>query len=209
MNIGDRIKQARKEKAMTQQELADKINVSRSAVSNWEIGRNYPDVQLIVQISDYLDISLDQLLKGDEQVIKKLSEDTKTRKKQSKKIKILYLIIVLISLTGFYFGYFKFENRTLSSESQIESVELMGNELKIKTNIPSYRSISGYIIESSENDWDLNLSISTQVDFSLKNDKELTITLEDEEIKDKVGINIVTSKNKIIQKIPFTVNLEE
>jgi transcriptional regulator with XRE-family HTH domain len=57
--IGKRIRDLRKEKNLTQQELSEKLNVSRSAVANWEGGRNYPDLDSIISLSDLLDISLD------------------------------------------------------------------------------------------------------------------------------------------------------
>lgn len=91
ITIGEKIKESRKTKNLTQQNLADKLNVSRSAVSNWEIGRNYPDIQMIVLISDLLDISLDQLLKGDEEVVGKIANDTKMRK--NKVIKSKYYMV--------------------------------------------------------------------------------------------------------------------
>lgn len=50
MHIGKQIKEKRLELNMTQNELAEALNVSRSTVSNWEIERNYPDIQLIVSL---------------------------------------------------------------------------------------------------------------------------------------------------------------
>jgi transcriptional regulator with XRE-family HTH domain len=43
------------------------LNISRSAVSSWEVGRNYPDLETIILISDLLEISLDELLREDEE----------------------------------------------------------------------------------------------------------------------------------------------
>ena len=81
MNIGSQIKERRTVLHMTQDELADKLNVSRSAISNWETEKNYPDLQLIVMLSEVLDVSLDDLLKGDANVVEKISKDTKESKK--------------------------------------------------------------------------------------------------------------------------------
>ena len=50
MSIGSKIKQRRTELNMSQEALAEKIGVSRSAVSNWESERNYPDLQIIVSL---------------------------------------------------------------------------------------------------------------------------------------------------------------
>ena len=62
MEIGTQIKMRRQELNMTQEMLAKELNVGRTTVSNWESGRNYPDLQLIVSISNVLNISLDTLL---------------------------------------------------------------------------------------------------------------------------------------------------
>jgi len=95
MNIGNEIKTRRKELNLTQEELAKKLNVSRTAVSNWEQQRNYPDIELLVTISDKLDISLDKLLRGDSKMVKELSFDYK-KKKKFKLIILIFTIIILI-----------------------------------------------------------------------------------------------------------------
>ena len=99
MNMGDKIKQRRTELKMTQEDLAEKLNVSRSSVANWEAGRNYPDLQLIAAIADILGLSLDELLREDCEMIKRIAEDTKCRKKQSWKIRVLstFLAVALIA----------------------------------------------------------------------------------------------------------------
>ena len=90
-SIGEQIKEIRHIHEITQQEFAEKINVTRSAVTNWENNRNYPDIQTIVLISDLFDISLDQLLKGDTMVIKKLRTILRLEK-QSKQLKVFYFL---------------------------------------------------------------------------------------------------------------------
>ena len=64
MNIGDRIQHLRKSKGISQEELADKIGVSRQAVSKWESEQSVPDVERIILLSDYFDTTTDFLLKG-------------------------------------------------------------------------------------------------------------------------------------------------
>lgn len=202
ITIGEKIKESRKTKNLTQQNLADKLNVSRSAVSNWEIGRNYPDIQMIVLISDLLDISLDQLLKGDEEVVEKIANDTKIRKKQSYKIKILYGLIAVIAFIGLYFGFLRFQNSDITSNSQIEAVEIFKNKIKVKINLPPYRSISGYMLANSKDPWELDISISTTLDFSMKNEETITIEIDDKDIEGIMGVNIVKQGSKIIKTIP-------
>ena len=94
MNMGDKIKQRRTELKMTQEDLAEKLNVSRSSVANWEAGRNYPDLQLIAAIADILGLSLDELLREDCEMIKRIAEDTKCRKKQRCSTFLPHLLII-------------------------------------------------------------------------------------------------------------------
>lgn len=64
MNISDRIQEFRKAKGISQEELADKIGVSRQAVSKWESGQSLPELDKIILISEYFGVTTDQLLKG-------------------------------------------------------------------------------------------------------------------------------------------------
>lgn len=64
MNIAERIQNLRKLKGVSQEELADKIGVSRQAVSKWESEQSLPDVEKIILLSEYFGITTDYLLKG-------------------------------------------------------------------------------------------------------------------------------------------------
>lgn len=59
MDLGEKITLARKKKAMSQEDLANLLNVSRQAVQKWESGVSIPEVNKLVQISNMLDVSLD------------------------------------------------------------------------------------------------------------------------------------------------------
>ena len=61
MDFGSKIAQYRKERNMTQEELASQFDISNQAVSKWETGQSYPDVQLLPKIADFFEISLDEL----------------------------------------------------------------------------------------------------------------------------------------------------
>lgn len=99
MNIGNEIKTRRNELGLTQEELAKKLNVSRTAVSNWEQQRNYPDIELLVSLSDELGISLDKLLRGDQRMVKELNLDY--RKKRWYKTGIIIMSLLFLSALGF------------------------------------------------------------------------------------------------------------
>ncbi|WP_417091424.1 helix-turn-helix transcriptional regulator, partial [Marvinbryantia sp.] len=65
MEIGTQIKKYRLASELSQEELAEKIYVTRQTISNWENGRNYPDVKSLLLLSSLFNISLDILVKGD------------------------------------------------------------------------------------------------------------------------------------------------
>ena len=68
MTLADRIQQLRKQKGISQEELADRVGVSRQAVSKWESEQSVPDMDKIILLSDYFEVTTDYLLKGIEPV---------------------------------------------------------------------------------------------------------------------------------------------
>ncbi len=68
--IGRFIAELRKEKNMTQQELADKLNVTDRAVSHWENGRRLPDISLLKELGNVFNVTIDEIIGG-----KKMTED--------------------------------------------------------------------------------------------------------------------------------------
>ena len=64
MNVADRIQNLRKIKGISQEQLAEAIGVSRQAVSKWESEQSMPDLDKIVLMSDFFDVTTDYLLKG-------------------------------------------------------------------------------------------------------------------------------------------------
>lgn len=65
MEIGKQIRKYRTEQKLSQDDLADKVYVTRQTISNWENDRNYPDIRSLVLLSNVFGISLDILVKGD------------------------------------------------------------------------------------------------------------------------------------------------
>lgn len=70
MEINTQIKKYRAELKLSQEELAEKVYVTRQTISNWETGRNYPDIHSLLLLSSLFNISLDQLIKGDVEEMK-------------------------------------------------------------------------------------------------------------------------------------------
>ena len=76
MEIGKKLKDARIKSGMTQEAVAEEIQVSRQTISNWENEKSYPDIVSVIHLSDLYRISLDELLKGDTAMLKHLDEST-------------------------------------------------------------------------------------------------------------------------------------
>ena len=75
MDIGKQISNIRKEHQLTQEEFGRLFHVTRQTVSNWENRKSFPDLQILVEISNEFDISLDTLLKGDSKMIKEMDKE--------------------------------------------------------------------------------------------------------------------------------------
>ena len=75
MNIGNQISNIRKEQKLTQEEFGRVFHVTRQTVSNWENEKSYPDLQILVDISNQFEISLDTLLKGDSKMVKAIDRE--------------------------------------------------------------------------------------------------------------------------------------
>ena len=65
VKIGNFLKKLRKEKGITQEQLAEILNVSGRTVSRWETGNNMPDISILVDIADYYDISIPEIISGE------------------------------------------------------------------------------------------------------------------------------------------------
>ena len=105
MEIGKKLKDARMRSGFTQESVAEKVNVSRQTISNWENEKSYPDITSVIELSNLYSISLDELLKGDEKMMEHLEESTNVVKSTRKLIGVILLniitVILLITLSMF------------------------------------------------------------------------------------------------------------
>lgn len=98
MEIGQKLKDARVHSRLTQEVVAEIINVSRQTISNWENEKSYPDIISVIELSNLYCISLDDLLKGDSKMIEHLEESTNVVKSNKKLIGAISLNIVVVIL---------------------------------------------------------------------------------------------------------------
>ena len=80
MKIHEKLKQERKKLNLSQEDLANKINISRQSISKWELEKGYPNIETLIELSELFDITVDELLKGDDFLKDKIVEDGKKLK---------------------------------------------------------------------------------------------------------------------------------
>lgn len=95
MRIADKIKNARMQKGYTQEQAAENLLVSRQTISNWENGRSLPDIISIIKMSELYELSLDEMMKGDKALLKKVERDVGAVKAEKKLIKFAWISIVI------------------------------------------------------------------------------------------------------------------
>ena len=98
MELGKQIKKHRQEVQLSQEELAERVYVSRQTISNWENDKSYPDVNSLVLLSETFQISLNNLIKGDIEVMKDVIQKEEIEKmNRYGKIYTIMLIATAVS----------------------------------------------------------------------------------------------------------------
>lgn len=103
MTLGEKLKKLRTDKNLTQEELAEILFVSRTAISKWESGRGFPNIESLKAISKYFSVSLDELLSGEELIV--LAEQEQRQKEKHIKDMIFGLLdcgMVLLLFLPFF-----------------------------------------------------------------------------------------------------------
>lgn len=95
MRVADKIKNARIQKGYTQEQVAENLLVSRQTISNWENGKSLPDIISIIKMSELYELSLDEMMKGDKALLKKVERDVGAVKAEKKLIKFAWISIVI------------------------------------------------------------------------------------------------------------------
>lgn len=146
--IGQFISTLRKNKKLTQEQLANKLNITKNAVSKWERGLGLMDLSLLKPLSEILEVSITELLSGEkfdeENIIQNTEEiventisyaNEKINKEKNKNMFIGFLIII-ISIIGMFFCYkliliIKYNTKGLNSKSEIVDGLKKDSNLKI------------------------------------------------------------------------------
>ena len=107
MEISEKLKEARQNSGMTQEDVANKIMVSRVTVSHWENAKSLPDIVSLISLSDLYSISLDELVKGDPIMTEKVKKDKKTadnNRRLISTIAILAAVVLIVYVASMIVG---------------------------------------------------------------------------------------------------------
>lgn len=117
MELNVKLQELRKQKGMTQEELAEALFVSRTAVSKWESGRGYPNIESLKAISKFFGVTVDQLLSGEELLT--ISEEDNKKKENHFRDLIFGLLDISVAMLMFlpFFGQ--------KTENVVQSVSLL------------------------------------------------------------------------------------
>lgn len=234
MNIEDIIKHERKQKKLTQEELAQELFVSRQLISKWENNRSYPDLEQLIKLSDFFNISLDELMRGDKKMTKKLNFSLKNKN-------IFYMIMGVLTLIIISLTYFLLSEQTVQlTPEDIEVVSIstspitdrkvfdedtneyilipsdVSYTIQYKIKKPFTNLLTGYYFESLETDPD-NLYVDIRGSRTLfKSNKVHTMVIpaassfKENEISDASSLStLINNKNKNIKIInPSKFNAE-
>ena len=102
-DISKHLKTIRTSKGWTQQQMADALFVTRQAISNWETGKNMPDLQMLESISDKLGVTVEEILYGKKTTVTDVKKDYSKVKKQLVTAIIMYVISVRMMLCTFMY----------------------------------------------------------------------------------------------------------
>ncbi|MBR2612435.1 MAG: helix-turn-helix transcriptional regulator [Clostridia bacterium] len=105
MEIEKKLKDAREKAGLTQEQVAEAVMVSRQTISNWENAKSLPDIISVIKLSDLYKISVDELLKGDQKMQKKIEKDANIAKTNIRVI-LVTAIITLAALAIYFISIF-------------------------------------------------------------------------------------------------------
>ena len=98
MTIGDRLLKLRRERNLSQEDLADELDVSRQTISKWETNQSTPDFDKIVPLCNFFGITTDELLTGNKDIVEAIADNVKSKFARNIAIAVMMYIFALVAL---------------------------------------------------------------------------------------------------------------
>lgn len=153
-DFGNFLSQLRKEKGLTQMQLAQQLNVTDKAISRWETGKNFPDIEIFEDLAKILDVSISELLEckkiEKDDLINISEEHIVTQIKSNRKSKKIYMTVIsVIMLFAMICGYFALKNNGVFDGVIYNEIPCYSNNILTIMN-----NVDGYIYQSPKSDGD-------------------------------------------------------
>ena len=147
MNLQHQIKTYRNSLNISQEELADKVYVSRQTISNWETGKNYPDIHSLLLLSNFFGITLDELVEGDLAMMKKNIESDEIKKFERIGMIFTILFIVMIAFVAPLVYFLKIPGMLIwaAIAAIIMFVAIKVEKLKKENDVQTYKEIVAFM----------------------------------------------------------------
>ena len=128
MEFNEKLQELRKNKGLTQEELAEALYVSRTAISKWESGRGYPSIDSLKEIAKYFSVTIDELLSSDE-VLNIAEEDNKQKEKHFRSL--VFGLLDISVLMFFFLPFFGQKENGIVQEVSLLSLNGIESYLQI------------------------------------------------------------------------------
>ncbi|MGO2964171.1 MAG: helix-turn-helix transcriptional regulator [Carnobacterium maltaromaticum] len=153
MRLSERLKEERKKRDYTQEDVAKILGVSRTTVSSWEVGRTYPDLETLVALSDLYELTLDELVKEDTKLVETVSKQLENAKKWKWMLLLLFVASLLVIIYSAY------------NENSERSNEMTAEEIINKNYITPISNYSNIQVTQNKDD---NFSPNIEANIKLK-----------------------------------------
>lgn len=146
IKIGRFIAGCRKEKELTQSQLAEKLNITDKAISKWETGKGMPDVSIMIELCNVLGISVNELLSGErlneenykekanENIVSMIKVADENRKNKNKVILVFTIIIFILFICRLVIGIYQSIEVSVEYDEGIMQCEIADNNIIYKIN---------------------------------------------------------------------------
>ena len=128
MEFNEKLQELRKKKGLTQEELAEALYVSRTAISKWESGRGYPSIDSLKEIAKYFSVTIDELLSSDE-ALSIAEEDNKQKEKHLRSL--VFGLLDISALMFFFLPFFGQKANGIVQEVSLLSLNEIATYLRI------------------------------------------------------------------------------
>ncbi|MBO4949747.1 MAG: helix-turn-helix transcriptional regulator [Clostridia bacterium] len=132
MEFNEKLQELRKNKGLTQEELAEALYVSRTAISKWESGRGYPSLESLKEIAKYFSVTIDELLSSDE-IMSIAQEDNKQKENHFRSL--VFGLLDICVLMFFFLPFFGQKANGVVQEVSLLSLNGIATYLSVAYNI--------------------------------------------------------------------------